>query len=101
MADRIEANYEVLQEVQNKFGSLSETVDQMRQRLADAFQPLADGAWQGEGSDAFTNEFADKVAPAIKSMVDALGQAAGVIGEVANTLREAEEQARGAMTGGS
>jgi WXG100 family type VII secretion target len=101
MADRIEANYEVLQEVQKKFGSLSETVDQMRQKLSDAFQPLEDGAWQGEGSDALTNEFADKIAPAIKSMVGALDRAAGIIGEVANTLREAEERARGAMTGGS
>jgi WXG100 family type VII secretion target len=100
MADRIEANYEALQDVQKKFSGLSVTVEQMRQRLSDAFQPLADGAWQGEGSEAFTNEFTDKVAPAINKMAGALDMAAGILGQVITTLRDAEERARGAMGGG-
>jgi WXG100 family type VII secretion target len=97
MADRIEANYETLEEAQKKFVALQEASGQIGQTLANAMQPFEDGAWQGEGSEAFFEEMSTAVAPAMKALGGALEKAAGTIGEVARTMREAEEDARSGM----
>ena len=97
MADRIEVDYDVLQQVHQKFTQLADEVEQMGKHIGRETLALRDEGWQGEGSDAFYEEMDDKVAPAVRQLREALEHAVKVIGNVAQTMRQAEADARSGL----
>jgi WXG100 family type VII secretion target len=91
--DLIRADYDQLQEVAKKFTSAAQTVTEMNNKIADAYNNLIPGnGWLGKAADAFALED-DKAWQSQISLVEALEQAAQVTEKIAQALKQAEEEA--------
>jgi WXG100 family type VII secretion target len=98
MAGEITADYEALEkEVRGTLARLVDDVEQMDKHIGGKTDTLRDKGWQGEGSDSFYAEMNDEITPAVRRLRKALERAGNVVGEVAKTFREAEEQARSGL----
>lgn len=93
MADEIRANYDELEQVASRFNGQSQSVEEMLQKVRGAMEKLADGGWIGRGADAFFAEMEGEVLPAVKRLVEALGNAAQTTGQIAQDMQQAEEEA--------
>jgi WXG100 family type VII secretion target len=98
MADQITVNYEVLTQIQTKFTQLASDVEDTGRGIGEKALALGEDGWQGRGSDAFYSEMNDSVAPGIRKLKEALGQAAEVVGKISQTYIEADESARNGFT---
>lgn len=94
MTDQIQANYEVLQQVINKFEQLHDTAGQMRQSLMNTYQQLQD-TWTGEGFDAFAKEAEQVTDPATKRLEAAMQEAAVMTKLIAQTFHDADDECSG------
>lgn len=92
MADIVRANYQQLDQIANKFKNEAEQTRAMLQKVKGAMEPLQSGGWIGKGSDAFFNEMNGKIIPAVNRLAQALQEAASKTKEIANTLRQAEQE---------
>lgn len=92
MTDRIEADYDLLEEISAKFKQQSELFGQMLQTLQSRKEAL-DGMWIGKGHDAFTQEMDSLTLPVCNRLLQALDEASLVTQQVATTLQDAEEDA--------
>jgi WXG100 family type VII secretion target len=95
MADQIRANYEVLNEMENRFARLANEVQDMAGKIKARETALRQGGWIGRGSDAFYNEMDDLVMPAIGRLGNALQEGGQALNRVARLLSEAEEEGQG------
>lgn len=91
-ADVVQGNYEQLQQVAARFQRQSEQVAQMEAQLRRSMQKL-ESSWEGRGSQAFNREMATLTMPGIVRLKSALNQANTITAKIANTLKEAEEEA--------
>lgn len=93
MVDEIRADYNELNAVASKFANQEQAIQQMSQRIRSAMEKLENGGWMGEGSEAFFREMHSIVLPAIQRLETALQQGAAVTHEIAQTIRQAEDEA--------
>lgn len=93
MSDEIRADYEQLEQIANRFASQQQAVQQMLQRVRGSMGKLENGGWIGRGSQAFFAEMNSKVLPASTRLQQALGEASRSVKEIAQTVRQAEEEA--------
>lgn len=93
MADEIRADYEQLEQITNRFASQQQAVQQMLQRVRGSMSQLENGGWIGRGSQAFFAEMNGEVLPASNRLQQALGEASRSVNEIAQTIRQAEEEA--------
>ena len=95
MTDRIEANYDMLGEIANKFADLHDRAEAMRQSLDNAYGEL-ESTWTGAGFDAFDRNYQDSDhMPATKRLVEALQYASAVTKQIANLFKDADEECSG------
>jgi WXG100 family type VII secretion target len=99
MADRIEANYELLADVQNRLNGLHETVGDIRTKLTSAVEPLLMGDWKGEGSEAFFSENSEVVYPSLDRLSKAIENAAAITQAIGKKFQESEDAGRSQMSG--
>ncbi len=92
-ADIIQANYEALTTVADKFNQQSEVTSQTKQALLRVMNQLQAGGWIGEGSDAFFSEMEGDVLPGVGRLIEALAQAGQVTGQIKQILQGADEEA--------
>ena len=90
--DVIQADYEVLAEIANRFEYAARANEQMRQTLQNAMAQLQQGGWIGRGSDAFFREMEDDVMPAVQRLIDALHEASRVTQQIRELLHQAEQE---------
>ncbi len=95
MADEIRADYDQLQDIASRFANQAQVIQEMLQNVRSHMQPLEDGGWIGRGSDAFFSEMNDEVLPATERLQKALEEASRVTNQIAQTIRQAEEEASG------
>ena len=91
--DIIQARYDQLEAIARRFGQQARvqvTVDQSVQR---GVQALQDGGWEGRGATAFFQEMNAQVLPAMKRLTTALQEGNRVTLQIANVMKEAEEEA--------
>jgi WXG100 family type VII secretion target len=93
MVDEIRADYNELNGVASKFANQEQAIQQMSQKIRSAMEKLENGGWMGEGSEAFFSEMHSVVLPAIQRLETALQQGAAVTREIAQTMRQAEDEA--------
>ncbi len=93
MADEIRADYEQLEQIASRFASQEQAVQQMLQRVRGSMGKLENGGWIGRGAEAFFSEMDGKVLPASNRLQQALGEASHSVKEIAQTIRQAEEEA--------
>jgi WXG100 family type VII secretion target len=94
MADQIQVNYEVLNEMENKFVQLAEGVQEMATKIKSRDNSLRQGGWIGRGSDAFYAEMDDLVMPAIARLRRALDEGGQALNRMARIFDEAEQEAQ-------
>ncbi|RMG77235.1 MAG: WXG100 family type VII secretion target [Chloroflexi bacterium] len=92
-ADKIEANYEVLENVSNMFQSSHEQLKSMFSNVKSCMESLLSEGWIGRGSDAYESEMNEEVLPQLQRLVDAMDQASQITRRIAQTMQDAEENA--------
>lgn len=89
----IQAKYEELTTIANRFSAQSKAQADLQNQLKRAVQPLQQGGWQGQGSAAFFAEMNGKIFPAMRRLGEALEQAQTVTLEIKEIMERAEEEA--------
>jgi WXG100 family type VII secretion target len=98
MADVIQSDYEQLQQVSQKFQAQAQEIEQMTQKVKQSMSKL-EGSWEGRGSDSFFREMTQLVLPGVTRLNKALAQAAQATAKIAQTLKQAEDEASGLFKG--
>jgi WXG100 family type VII secretion target len=88
----VQANYEALDTIAQRFGKQAELTEQMLQRLRHQSQRLQQ-SWQGRGSDAFSREMESLVLPGIQRLHQAHLQSRAAIQAAKLILQRAENEA--------
>ena len=91
--DVIQANYDVLANVANRFGSQAQANEAMFRGVQQAMRSLEGGGWQGRGSTAFFREMNSDVLPALRRFINSLQQAQTVTVRIGAIVKQAEEEA--------
>lgn len=92
MADLLEADYDVLEQVSRRFTQQGDEIQQTLQTIRSHMNQLQN-SWQGRGSEAFFAEMQDEVVPATERLRNALEEAGTVVKQISETLSQAEEDA--------
>lgn len=92
MFDRIEADYDRLDQIASQFMNQCKEMQQMLQAVKSSMDDLQ-GNWIGEGSDAFFSEMESEVLPATNRLVQALDEASRVTKVISQTVQQAEDDA--------
>lgn len=93
MHDRIEVNYEQMEQIASQFANQAQEVQQMVQKVRSSMSNLENGGWEGRGSDAFFAEMNSEVLPASERLQQALEEANRVTKSIMQTVQQAEEEA--------
>jgi len=94
MAEEIRADYDQLDEVANRFAKQAQVAEQLKKSLQSKMEPLENGDWIGQGSDAFFEEMNSDIMPAVERLIDVLQDASAVAKEIIQKLKQAEEEAQ-------
>lgn len=89
----IQAQYEQLDAVGQRFGSQSEQTAAMAARVNAAVQSLKNGGWEGRGAAAFFGEMERSIGPALQRLDAALREAQRVTLQIRQVVQAAEEDA--------
>jgi WXG100 family type VII secretion target len=92
-ADVIQANYDALEALAEKFGQEAENNTELNGRIQQAVQALQQGGWEGQGSSAFFSEMDSTVYPALQRLINALEEARSVTIKIKQVIEQAEEEA--------
>lgn len=92
-ADVIQVQYDQLSHVASQFGRTAESVAATQQNVQRSAQQLRQGGWEGRGSAAFHAEMDVVVFPALRRLSAALNEAQKVTRQIAEVIRQAEEEA--------
>jgi WXG100 family type VII secretion target len=98
--DVIQAQYEQLDNIANRFGQAAENNAALAQQVAKAAQTLQNGGWEGKGATAFFSEMETTISPALKRFIHALEEAQTVTLEIKQIIQQAEEKASAPFGGG-
>lgn len=98
MGDKIEADYQVLQQIASKFRSESAEVTQLASQTRQKADQLIATGWKGRGADTFAAEMNGRILPALGKLVKALNEAGAASSRISQTFRNAEEECKSYMT---
>ncbi|MCB0066682.1 MAG: WXG100 family type VII secretion target [Caldilineaceae bacterium] len=93
MNDVIRADYPTLAQVSQRLVAQAEALVDMQQVVVRIEKKLQTGGWIGLGSEAFVDEMAGEVLPALQRLIDALRQAGASTQAMAKLIGDAEEAA--------
>jgi len=99
IADMVQAQYDQLQAIAERFGRQAAETAQMRQRTAQAVDALRSGGWEGKGSAAFFDEMDQIVFPGTNRLESALEESRTVTLRIVEILQAAEEEAASVFNG--
>jgi WXG100 family type VII secretion target len=94
MADKVQADYEQLEQISGQFSTQSDTVHDLTQTVRSSLQQLEDGGWIGGGADSFYSEMHSVIFPTLQKLINALNDGANTTRQVAQKLAEAEEESQ-------
>ncbi|HRE46121.1 MAG TPA: WXG100 family type VII secretion target [Aggregatilineales bacterium] len=100
MANRIQADYDSLSSIRQMFARHAEKTNGLLNTLRHVTDTFAAGGWVGSGADAYQREMADRLFPALKTLIESLNHAAQMTEKIAKLLGEAEAEAA-ALFGGA
>ncbi|MCB9420412.1 MAG: WXG100 family type VII secretion target [Ardenticatenaceae bacterium] len=92
-ADVVQANYDALDALTQKFGRQAELSEEMYGRVQQAVHALEQGGWEGQGASAFFAEMDGDIYPALQRLINALEEAQSVTREIKQIIQQAEEEA--------
>ena len=95
----IQANYEQLEAISQRFAERSQAMGALRRGMAQRVEALRGDGWVGKGADQFVQEVEGEVLPACQRLSDALAEASQVTLQIRDILRRAEEEAAALFAG--
>lgn len=98
-AEVIQSKYEELATIARRFEQQAQATRALQQQVQRRAGALRNGGWVGRGSAAFWGEMEQKVFPGIQRLLEALTTAQQTTLDVAQILREAEEEAASVFRG--
>jgi WXG100 family type VII secretion target len=93
MTEKIEAKYDQLETVAQKFNREQEKVENTLQTVRNCVEGLRNGGWIGRGAEAFFSEMQDHLLPGVDRLKLALEESSQVTKQIAIVLEQAEEEA--------
>jgi WXG100 family type VII secretion target len=84
-----------LRTISSTFRSNADALNGTNQKLKSAIGTLQQGDWIGKGATAFYSEMNGQVMPAMQRLRNALSEAARVTQEMAQVIKQAEQDASG------
>jgi WXG100 family type VII secretion target len=100
MANQVQADYERLQQIAQRFIKQAEQTQHVTQRVKDEMGRLQQ-SWEGKGADAFFREMNQVFLPAIVRLQKAFAQTAQTVTRIATTMQDAETEAANLFKGTS
>jgi len=100
-ASVIQVKYDELETVISRLRNQLAQAESMQRSLRQAYQPLQQGGWMGEGSQAFIREMEQVIFPAVARLQGALQAVEASMQETIAIMRAAEEQASNPFKGDS
>lgn len=94
MADKVQADYEQLDQVSGQFSNQSQVIQDLIQKVRSSVQQLEDGGWIGRGADSFFSEMQSVVFPAMQRLESSLNDASGTTKQIAQNMQQAEQDAQ-------
>ncbi len=91
--ERIEVNYESLDQVSGMFDERHAKMTEMLQDLNCSMEALRGDGWIGRGSEAFYCEMEEDLLPRVKRLCEALAEAQRITRQIAQTMEDAEQEA--------
>jgi WXG100 family type VII secretion target len=95
MSDEIQANYDELEQISSQFSNQAQNIQAMQQKVRGSYAKLLDKGWIGAGANAFFDEMDSLIMPSQERLQDALEQAGQVTRTIAESVKQAEEDASG------
>jgi WXG100 family type VII secretion target len=92
-ADIIQADYETLEQIANRFLRQAELTQQMQNRLQNQIDHLTDTGWEGQAATAFRQEMEGELLPAWQRLHHALEASHHTTLQITQVLRTAEAEA--------
>lgn len=93
MTDKIEVDYDQMEQIAGRFANQSQAVQQTLNQVKNSMSKLEGGGWEGRGSNAFFSEMNGEVLPAVNRLQQALEEANRVSKQIVQTMRNAEDEA--------
>ncbi|MEZ4513857.1 MAG: WXG100 family type VII secretion target [Chloroflexota bacterium] len=92
-ADIIQARYDQLDNIANRFGREAENTTALMQQVQRGVDALRQSGWEGQGATAFLGEMETAVFPVIQRLTEALAEANTATQMLRDIIRTAEEEA--------
>lgn len=93
--DQVQADYDRLEELVQKFANQGQEIEQMIRQVQNSMGKLQNGGWIGRGSDSFFNEMEGEVMPATQRLQQALEEASQTTRNISQSIQQAEDEAGG------
>lgn len=96
MVDSLQCNYEQIEAIANKCTQQSELIDGVVQKMRQHLLRV-EGEWIGLGHAAFFDKMENDVLPASRKLHEAFLDASTMTRQIAEAIRDAEQEAAGAF----
>jgi len=94
MADKIEAQYDTLQNVSKKFAARAQSLREVVGAARNKADGLLGSGFKGKAADAFQADFVANLMPRLDRLVTALDTASQTSNTIHDTIQSADEQAQ-------
>jgi WXG100 family type VII secretion target len=92
-ATTVRSNYDELKSIQNTFNQNAGAIASMNQNVKSRVETLQGGDWIGQAATKFYQEMDSSVMPSLNRLQKALTEAARITQQIANTMKQAEDEA--------
>jgi WXG100 family type VII secretion target len=98
-SERVRSDFEQLRDIQRRWNAEAESAGRAIQDLNSRMERLKGGDWYGDSATKFFNEMDNAIMPAMKKLAEALAEANRVTGQIAQTMKAAEDECSGTLNG--
>lgn len=92
MAEKVQAQYEQLDQIISQLNQQAQAVEGVSNTLKGPYEDLVPDGWKGKGADQFKQEMDQRIFPMLHKMQEALTQAGSATKQMAETFKQAEEE---------
>ncbi len=96
MIDKFQYEYEQIEAIASKCAHQSDLIEGMTQKMRQHLQAV-EGEWIGLGHTAFFDKMENQMLPAGKKLQETFIDASSITRQIAEALRDAEQEAAGAF----
>ena len=99
-SDRVRSDFDQMKDIQKRWNNEADATKKAIQDLNSKMDRLKGGDWYGDSATKFFNEMDGAVMPALRKLEQALAEANKISGQIAQTMKAAEDECSGVLDGG-